>query len=156
MNIFVRNGKRFNIRGEMVIDGVTYIDSYLRSPAGMAALGISEISVPDIPDSRFYFATESETTPYVHITERNLEECKKSLISQIKQTTGSLLLATDWQFTRQLEGVKAVPQSVLDERALIRIHSDQNELAVSTMGSIADLAALQLTWPQKDLKEMGV
>jgi len=72
---------------------------------------------------------------------------KSNTIAQIKQTAGSMLAQTDWMVVRAAEGIKPAPADVLAKREAIRAASNANEAAVLACTTVAELAALQMTWP---------
>jgi hypothetical protein len=58
--MFMRQGKKFNISLQQVIDGITYTSSDLAQPDVRARLGITEVPDPVRKDDRYYYITENE------------------------------------------------------------------------------------------------
>ena len=149
----------------------------LASPAERAAIGITEVPDPVRADDRYYWdgdinnpkllddreeVDENGQPMYVKVLDNSdpanpmmvdsdkrlvTKGLKSNTIAQIKATAGSLLAQTDWMVVRAAEGIKPVPADVLAKREAIRADSNANEAAVLACTTVAELAALQMTWP---------
>ena len=124
-------------------DGTQYPANWLRlaSAEEKAAIGITEVAEAVRLDDRFWFDGNVDTP-------RDLDDCKVMLVSQIKQTAGTLLTATDWMVIRAAEGGTPLTEEVKAQRAAIRTASNDNEAAIAACTEVAELAALQPVWPQ--------
>ena len=139
-------------------DGTQYPANWLRlaSAEEKAEVGITEVADPVRADDRFYWNGDINTPRALEDEEQTDEQgnvsvvkgLKSQFISQIKATAGSMLSATDWKIVRAAEGIKPVDADTLAARAAIRAASDANEVAVLATTTVAELAALQLTWPE--------
>jgi hypothetical protein len=76
---------------------------------------------------------------------------KSQWISQVKQTAGSLLAATDWKVVRAAEGVKDVDAETLALRAAIRAYSDTLESQIKAATTVEALIAAVSAqdWPKE-------
>jgi len=149
----------------------------LASPEERAAIGITEVPDPVRADDRFYWdgdinnpkllddreeVDENGQPMYVKVLDNSdpanpvmvdsdkrlvTKGLKSNTIAQIKATAGSLLAQTDWMVVRAAEGIKPAPADVLAKREAIRAASNANEAAVLACTTVAELAALQMTWP---------
>jgi hypothetical protein len=89
--------------------------------------------VAEYHDQRFYWSAE---LPKDH------DQLKEQWVATTKQTAGSLLSQYDWYITRQAETGKAVPQEVLDYRAVVRTQSDNREVMINGTADTEQLAAV--------------
>jgi len=149
----------------------------LSTDAEKNAIGITWQADPVMADSRFYWdgdinnpkllddreeVDENGQPMYVKVLDNSdpanpmmvdsdkrlvTKGLKSNTIAQIKQTAGSLLAQTDWMVVRAAEGIKPAPADVLAKREAIRAASNANEAAVLACTTVAELAALQMTWP---------
>jgi len=175
--MFTLNGSPISPDTAFSAGGIQYPANWLRlaSPEERAAIGITEVADAVRADDRFYWdgdlslpkaiedvlATKEDGSPlmvqvYDPATEAMVDTdqqvitrgLKHGMIAQVKQTAGTLLAATDWRITRAAEGIKAVDADTLAARAAIRAASNANEAAITACTTTAELAALQLTWPE--------
>jgi hypothetical protein len=92
---------------------------------------------------------DKETNSMVDTNQRVVTKGLKSqMIAQVKATAGSMLAATDWKVTRAAEGIKQIDANTLIQRAAIRTASNKNEAAITACTTVAQLAALQMEWPE--------
>lgn len=141
------NLKRINIDAPYECEhGNRYAN--LRDPAIRGEHGIVEIPDPEKKNDKFYFVQETVDAPYVINTPKDVEGLKSSLISEVKDTAGSLLSATDWKIVRAAEGIKPVDADTLSKRAAIRSASDSIEEEITAATTIEDLEAIEFAWPE--------
>lgn len=155
--MFLLNGKPLAIDVPFSTDdGTQYPANWLRlsSADEKAAIGITEVADPVRADDRFYWDGDINNPKAL---EDKVEEdgsitkgLKSQFIGQIKATAGSMLAASDWKIVRAAEGIKPCDAATLAARAAIRAASDANEAAVTACTTVAELADLQLTWPEAD------
>lgn len=74
---------------------------------------------------------------------------KSNFISQVKQSAGSILAQTDWMVTRKVERDVAIPADVVAYRASVVAKAETLELAIKAVTSVEELAALNLSLPNK-------
>lgn len=141
--MFLLNGQPLPLDTPFTANEVQYPANWLRltSAEEKAAIGITEVADPAPYDDRYYWGPDNP---------KDLDQCKANLISQIKQTAGSMLAPTDWKIIRAAETSTYVNADTLAARAAIRAASNTNEAAVVACTTVADLAALQLSWPEID------
>ena len=115
-------------------DGTQYPANWLRlsTPEQRAAIGITEAPAEPYYDQRFYWGPNN---PKDHA------QLVEQWTSTIKQTAGTLLAPTDWYITRQSETGVAAPQSVLDQRSLIRTLSNEKEALLAATTTTEELAS---------------
>jgi hypothetical protein len=111
----------------------------LASPAERAAIGITEVDDAPTYDDRFFWASGQP---------KDIDMLKTNMVSQVKQTAGTLLAPTDWKIIRAAETNTTVDGGVLADRAAIRAFSNVNETAINACVTVDELAALQLNWPE--------
>ncbi len=75
---------------------------------------------------------------------------KSNFISQVKQSAGSILAQTDWMVTRKVERDVAIPADVVAYRASVVSKADELEVAIAAVTTVTELAALNLSFPNKD------
>lgn len=75
---------------------------------------------------------------------------KSNFISQVKTTAGSILAQTDWMVTRKVERNVDIPESVVAYRASVVAKADELETAITAVTTVEALAALNLSFPNKD------
>lgn len=156
--MFLFKGNVLQLDTPFTDNGIQYPANWLRlaSPEERAAIGIEEAADPIKADDRFYKngdinfprALEDETiTPEQgdSFVQRGL---KYEFISNMKHYANALLSATDWKIVRATETNSSVDSSVLAARAAIREACNQNEQAIIACTSVAQLAALNFTWPE--------
>jgi len=149
--MFLLNGNVLRPDVPFEVAGVQYPANWLRlaSAEEKAAIGITEVPDQFRPDDRFYWVTENSDGSFSAIP-KDLNDLKKQLISQCKQTAASLLSATDWKVVRAAEGAKPVDWDTLAMRAAIRSASDIFEDAVQDCQTVEELQAVQPVWPKDD------
>ena len=62
-----------------------------------------------------------------------LAELKEEKVSELKSMIGSKLSATDWYIVRNADTGAEVPQTIKDERALLRTQSDLIEAEINAL-----------------------
>ncbi len=88
--ITIKDGKRFVIKQEQVIDGkVVPSKAILADPA---AYGVSEIQIEDRKDDRYYYNHESDSAPYITSTPKPAEQCREVVWNQIKAKRDNLTI----------------------------------------------------------------
>ena len=131
----------------------------LSTPEEKAAIGMVDVVHGKREDDRYYWVSEgghvynAETNQVEVIvvnTPKDLDACKATLIAQIKQTANSMLAPTDWKVVRAHETGVAIDSVLLAARAAIRTASNTNEAAVNGCATVAELAAVQLIWPEQE------
>lgn len=75
---------------------------------------------------------------------------KSNFIAQVKQTAGSILAQTDWMVTRKVERDVDIPADVVAYRAEVITKADELETAIRAITTVEKLAALDLSFPNKD------
>jgi hypothetical protein len=75
---------------------------------------------------------------------------KSNCIAQVKTTAGSILAQTDWMVTRKVERNVDIPADVVAYRASVVAKADELETAIGAVTTVAQLAALDLSFPSKD------
>ena len=132
---------------------------YLSTPEEKAAIGMVDVVYGERLDDRYYWVSENEPvynaeTNQVDIsftnTHKDLQPLKDYLIIQIKQTANLLLSPTDWKVVRAQETSTVLDAPTLTLRAAIRTASNTNEAAVNGCTTVAELAAVQLIWPEQE------
>jgi len=68
-----------------------------------------------------------------------IEEEKEKKISGLKAHYNQLLEKTDWYFTRKSETGKEVPQTILDERGLLRSECDTKEAEINALTELREV-----------------
>ena len=129
------DGRTVSTDMAFVLDEIQYPSNWLllSTPEDRAERGI-EGPLPEPPwyDQRFYWGPDQ---PKDHA------QLQQEYIAHVKRNAGSLLAATDWMVTRSAEpNGKPVSQEVLDERAAIRVKSDEKEAAIEATADTAELA----------------
>jgi hypothetical protein len=85
----------------------------------------------------------------VDTTERLVTKGLKSQwVAQVKDTAGSMLAGSDWMVIRKAERDVAIPASVAEYRAAVVAASESLETSIKAVTSVAELAALPMTWPE--------
>jgi hypothetical protein len=75
---------------------------------------------------------------------------KSNFIAQVKTTAGSILAQTDWMVIRKAERDVAIPETVVAYRAEVVAKANELETAIGAVTTVAQLAALDLSFPSKD------
>jgi hypothetical protein len=74
---------------------------------------------------------------------------KSNFIAQIKTTAGSILAQTDWMVIRKAERNVDIPTSVATYRASVVAKSEELETAISSVTTVEQLIALDLSFPNQ-------
>jgi hypothetical protein len=143
--MFQLNGNPLSPDTAFTAGDIQYPANWLRlaSPEERAAIGITEVADPVRADDRFYWNGDLAMP-------KDVDQIKAMLIAQVKQTAGSLLAPTDWMVIRKVERDVDIPASVSDYRAAVVNASGSNEAAIESSSTTAELAGLQLTWPENE------
>lgn len=157
-------------------EGNQYPSNWLRlsTPSDRERLGITEQADPVRADDRFYWNGDlnapkaledveevdedgnhlyvqryNKSTESMEDTDKRLvtKGLKSVFISQIKSTAGSILAQTDWMVTRKAERNVDIPADVVTYRAAVVAKADELEAAITAVTDVADLAALDLSFP---------
>jgi hypothetical protein len=75
---------------------------------------------------------------------------KSNFIAQVKTTAGTILAQTDWMVIRKAERDVAIPATTVAYRAEVVAKADALETAITSVTTVAQLAALDLSFPSKD------
>ena len=138
--MFLLNGNTLQLdTGFTDANGTQYPNNWLRlaSPEEREAIGITEEPDPEIYDDRFYWGINNP---------KNIDQCKNNLVLQVKTTAASLLAPTDWKIIRSSETGSKVDLATLNERADIRIKSNEFEDSINACTTVEELAALSFDW----------
>lgn len=143
------------------------------------AIGITEVAEATRADDRFYWdgdvtnpkaledkeeSDENGNPLYVKVlgtvdgqpamvdsTKRLVTKgLKSNFIAQVKTTAGSILAQTDWTVTRKTERNVDIPSDVVAYRASVVAKADELESAISAVTTVAQLAALDLSFPSQE------
>jgi hypothetical protein len=143
--MFMLNGQPLGLDSPFTTqDGTQYPANWLRlaSAGEKAAIGIEEVNDPEPYDDRFYWGPGNA---------KDLEMVRGMLASQIKATSYSLLAPTDYKLVRKVETGEDVDATTLAKRSAIRAAYTTNAAAISAATTVAELAALSITWPTEDV-----
>jgi len=130
-------------------------------------LGIYDVTYTSRPDDRYFTVSEAapifdQTDKIVKITytstPKDLEDdgeikgLKSQYISQIKQSSNSILSQTDWMLVRKVERNVAIPAATVAYRAAIIAEANRVEEAITEADSIESFrtAVESLTWPEAE------
>lgn len=146
--MFLLEGKPLPIDVPFEHGGIQYPANWLRlaSLEEKQAIGIVEVADQTRPDDRFYWVTQNPDGSFT-ATPKDLAMVRDMLIEQIRNTSYTMLLPTDWKLVRQVETSEACDQTTLDKRAAIRAAFTSNLAAINAAADVPALAALQFTWP---------
>jgi hypothetical protein len=151
----------------------------LTTLAEKLAIGITEVAEATRADDRFYWdgditnpkaledkeeSDENGNPLYVKVlgtvdgkpamvdsTKRLVTKgLKTNFIAQVKQTAGTILAQTDWMVIRKAERDVAIPADVVIYRAEVVAKANELETAIGAVTTVAQLAALDLSFPSKD------
>jgi len=75
---------------------------------------------------------------------------KSTFIAQVKTTAGTILAQTDWMVIRKAERDVAIPATTVAYRAAVVNKATELETAIAAVTTVAQLAALDLSFPDKD------
>lgn len=175
--MFLLNGNPLPVDTAFTDDeGNQYPSNWLRlsTLADRERLGITEQADPVRADDRFYWNGDLNTPKALNDVEEvdqdgnplyvqrynksteSMENTDKRLvtkglksvfISQVKSTAGSILAQTDWMVTRKAERNVDIPADVVTYRAAVVAKADELEAAITAVTDVADLAALDLSFP---------
>jgi hypothetical protein len=148
---FLLNGRRLGLDTPFEHNGFLYPANWLRlaSAEDKAAIGVTEVADEPVWDQRFYWGYTGDGS----LIPKDHEELKKQWVATAKQTAGQMLAQTDWMVVRQMDAGVAVPQSVKEWRAAIRVAADEKEALLNGTADTASLAEFVSSssffdWPQ--------
>ena len=138
--MFMLNDKPLALDTPFTHNDIQYPANWLRlaSPEARAAIGITEEADPERYDDRFYWGVDNP---------KDLDDCKATLTTQVKQCAFYTLALTDYKFTRKVETGEAVDQDTLDYRAAVRQACADNLASIASATTVGELAEVQFTWP---------
>jgi len=139
--MFLLNNKTISLDTAFTHDGIQYPNNWIRlaSPEERAAIGITEEADPEQYDDRFYWGVGNP---------KDIDMLKTNMVSQVKQTAGTLLAPTDWKVIRATETSLLLDSETLAKRSAIRTASNANETAINACVTMFEIESLQLTWPE--------
>jgi len=105
------------------------------------AIGITWVADPTPVDTRFYWDTNLPKA-----LEDKLEEdgsttkgLKTQFVTQVKDTAGKLLNATDWYVIRKAERNVEMPSDVVAKRAVVVVEANRLETAITNASTVEAL-----------------
>lgn len=158
------NGKTVQRGTAFTYNELQYPSNWLElsTDAEKQALGLTLIVETPRPDDRFYWVTDNGDGTYSK-TPKDLEDgaeyvdlrgitrrplgMKSQFIAQVKNTAGSILAQTDWMVIRKAERNVALPTAIANYRASIVSKADNLETAISSVTTVEELIALDLSFP---------
>ena len=140
-----QNQQYINEGNAFEINGVQYPANWLNltTLAEKEAIGITEVSDPIRADDRFYWDGDINNP-------KDLSQCKAMLISQVKETAGTILSQTDWTVIRKAERNVDIPADIVAYRAEVVSKATELETSITAVTTVEQLAALNLSFPSKD------
>ena len=126
----------------------------LSTPEEKAAIGMVDVVYAPMPSDQYYWVSQNEpvyadgvvTVGYT-ATAKDLAACQNSAVSQVRQTTYSILLPSDWMVVRATETRSATPTDWNDWRQTIRTQAAGAIDAIAACKDVDQLAALpQVAW----------
>jgi hypothetical protein len=157
--MFILNGSRLAQGTAFTVNDIQYPANWLNLTTleEKLAIGITEESEPVRADDRFYWDGDitnpkalEDVTETVDGEEYTTKGLKSNFIAQVKTTAGSILAQTDWMVIRKAERSVSIPETVVAYRAEIVAKANELETAISAVTTVAQLAALDLSFPSKD------
>lgn len=149
--MFLLDGKPLAVDTPFTVNDIQYPANWLRlaSAEEKASLGITEITPQDRPDDHFYWVTENPDGSFTK-TPKDLDSLKSTLVSQVKATAGSLIAASDWKVTRQVETGTPVDAATLAYRAAVREKSNELEATIEAYTTVPQLETIEFSWPNQE------
>jgi len=157
--MFLLNGSRLAEGTPFIANGIQYPANWLNltTLAEKEAIGITEVIDPIRADDRFYWDGNldnpkalEDVTETVDEIEHTTKGLKSNFIAQVKHTAGTILAQTDWMVIRKAERNVNIPASVVAYRAAVVAKADELEAAIAAVTTVAQLAALNLSFPSED------
>lgn len=140
--MFILDGKTLPIDVPFTHNGIQYPANWLRLTTleEKQAIGITEEPDPESFDDRFYWGLNNP---------KDLETLQTQWVSQIKDTAGKLLSATDWMIIRKIERNVDVPESISTYRANVVAEATRLELSIKAVTTVEELIVTINTqnWP---------
>ena len=132
--MFILNNKPLSPDVAFEHEGIQYPANWLRlaSPEERVAVGIKEQPDPVTIDQRFYWDIG---IPKDH------DQLIEQWTAQVKATASSILAQTDWYIIRSSETGVEAPQSVLNQRQVVRDLSNEREAFLAATDGTEELAA---------------
>ena len=156
--MFILNGSRLAEGTPFIANGIQYPANWLNltTLAEKEAIGITEVIDPVRADDRFYWDGNldnpkalEDVTETVDEIEHTTKGLKSTFIAQVKHTAGTILAQTDWMVIRKAERNVDIPASVVAYRAAVVAKADELEEAIAAVTTVAQLAALNLSFPSE-------
>jgi hypothetical protein len=156
--MFQLNNKPLALDTPFTFAEIQYPANWLRlaSPEERAAIGITEVADSEGYDDRFYWGVgnpkqleDIEVTP--ETGEAYVQKGLKSQwISQVKDTAGKMLAATDWMIVRKYERKVAIPEATVTYRAAVLAECDRLLASIAGAADVDALAAVLANqcWPE--------
>jgi hypothetical protein len=157
--MFILNGSRLAQGTAFTVNDIQYPANWLNltTLAEKLAIGITEVAEVARADDRFYWDGDianpkalEDVTETVDEKEYTTKGLKTNFIAQVKTTAGTILAQTDWMVIRKAERNVAIPETVVAYRAEIVAKANELETAIGAVTTVAQLAALDLSFPSKD------
>lgn len=157
--MFILNGSRLAQGTAFTVNDIQYPANWLNltTLAEKLAIGITEVAEEVRADDRLYWDGDinnpkalEDVTETVDGKEYTTKGLKTNFITQVKTTAGSILAQTDWMVIRKAERDVAIPANVIIYRAEVVAKANELETAIGAVTTVAQLAALDLSFPSKD------
>jgi hypothetical protein len=157
--MFILNNSRLAQGTAFTVNGIQYPANWLNltTLAEKLAIGITEVAEVTRADDRFYWDGDitnpkalEDVTKTVNEKEYTTKGLKSNFIAQVKAIAGTILAQTDWMVIRKAERSVAIPETVVAYRAEVVAKANELETAINAVTTVAQLAALDLSFPSKD------
>lgn len=158
--MFLLDGKQLPVDTAFTHDGIQYPANWLRltTLAEKEAIGITETPDPVRADDRFYWDGDINNPKALDDKEETDTEGNKSVTkglksvfkAQVRHTAYTILLQTDWAVVRKAERAIEIPAEITTYRADVLATLDDLETAISSVTTVEELAALDLSFPSQD------
>jgi len=136
-----------------VFAGVRYGSNWYAemNDAQKAEIGLTEIVMDPRPDDRFYFVSEDPANlGKWQALPKPLDGLRAMLKQGVQDYVRSNLAQTDWVITREAEGYKAAPSSIVEFRKALR---DQGNALITEITALGDFDAVTAwrphDWPEQ-------
>lgn len=137
---YILDGKSISPDAAFTHDGIQYPAGWIRrvSEDSRQAIGLLWQADPPRYDERYWWGYDQEGA----LIPKDLDQLKEHWTTQVKDSAGKLLSASDWVIIRSIDPVSGREPSaeVLAERKLIRDKSNSKEQAIAAVESVEELA----------------
>ena len=125
----------------LTVKDINYSSAIFRDADLLTELGIVPYREERI-DNRYYWTgnvTIKDGVGTFEKIDRDIEQLKKGMVSNVKEQVGSRLKSTDWMVIREMDGGDTMSDDVKLYRGAIRLQGNEKEIEINALSTLNEV-----------------